>query len=951
MERSRALLSIALLSLSPVWASMARAQDGNSSLTLSPTSLAFTASTGSTVTIQTTLKVTAPNTTRFSVRASGISGAQTWLSVSPAGRLSTPQTLSISVNPSALAAATYNGSITILIGEDRTISVPVSLSVTAAAKTLTVSPASLAFSGTLGGSSPAPRTLSISASPNATYRASVSGASWLKVSPTTGTTPAALTLTASLTGLSAGTLSGAVIVTSNGHTTSVPVTLTVNPASTLSVAPTSLSFLATVGGGSPAAQGITVSASPNTTYTATVTGAPWLTVSPSTGTTPANLTVSSSVSGLASGTFSGSITIAGNGRTTSVPVTFTVNSASTLTVSPSSLSFSATAGGISPAMQTIAISASPNSTFVASVSGASWLSITPTSGKTPATLTVSSSVTGLSVGSFSGSITITGNGHTSSVPVTFNVGAAGGSSGTFKLIGWNDLGMHCFDGKDYSVFGVLPPYNTIHAHLINTGGSLVTTPANYKITYSAITDPLTGTINTSSSSKTNFWNYLTALGLGTSSVPDVGLTGNAMPGTANTPQPLTFSTTDNTWMASGIPMTPFADNGTTNYFPMMRLTASDTSGAVLATTDIVLPTSDEMSCAKCHASNSDPAAQPSAGWVNDPDPAKDAKLNILRKHDDRFQSTSLFQSAATQVGYNPSGLAATVSSKPVLCYQCHQSNALGMAGVTGIQPLTTAVHGLHAGVVDPATGVTMDSDTTRTTCYSCHPGPKTQCLRGAMGNLLTSSGAKAIECQNCHGNLTAVANPSRSGWLTEPTCQSCHTGLASATNTTLAYTTAFSSGTTYRAPADTTFATSANTPAAGLSMYRFSAGHGGLQCEACHGSTHAEFPTSIANDNVQSIALQGHAGTLAECNTCHATVPSTTNGGPHGLHPIGTSWVSSHQQVADSGGTAACQGCHGTDYRGTILSRVRTTRTLAGKSFAAGTIIGCYSCHNGPNGG
>ena len=500
------------------------------------------------------------------------------------------------------------------------------------------------------------------------------------------------------------------------------------------------------------------------------------------------------------------------------------------------------------------------------------------------------------------------------------------------------------------MFGVLPPYNTIHAHLINTSGSLVTAPTGYTITYHAIADPLTNTINTTSASKTNFWNYVTLLGLG-SPIPDQGLTGNSMPGVDNVPQAMGFSTTDNTWMASGIPMTPFADNGTTNYFPMMRLTASDSTGAVLATTDIVVPTSDEMSCAKCHASGSNPAAIPNAGWAYDPDPARDAKLNILRKHDDRFQSGTQFQSAATQVGYNPAGLVSTVSSKPVLCYQCHQSNALGKPGVTGIQPLTVAVHGLHSSVVDPATGATMDSSTSRNTCYSCHPGPKTQCLRGAMGNLKTSTGSNAIECQSCHGNLSAVADPTRSGWLNEPTCQSCHTGLASTTNTTQVYTSAFSSGTTPRVPADTTFATNANTPSTGLTMYRFSSGHGGLQCEACHGSTHAEFPTSIPNDNVQSVALQGHAGMLSECSTCHATIPSTTNGGPHGLHPIGTSWVSTHQHVADENGATACQGCHGTDYRGTILSRVKTDRTLNGKLFPAGTIIGCYSCHNGPGGG
>jgi hypothetical protein len=508
--------------------------------------------------------------------------------------------------------------------------------------------------------------------------------------------------------------------------------------------------------------------------------------------------------------------------------------------------------------------------------------------------------------------------------------------------------MHCFDGKDYSVFGVLPPYNTIHAHLINTSGSLVTASSNYTITYEAITDPLTSTLNTTSASKTNFWNYVSLLGLG-SPLPDEGLKGFSMPGAANTPQSMKFSTSDNTWMAEGIPVMPYADNGTTNYFPMMRIKATDSSGKVVATTDIVLPTSDEMTCSKCHASGSDSAAMPNAGWEYATDPARDTKLNILRKHDDRFQSLALFQTAATQVGYDPSGLEATVKTTPVFCDKCHLSNALGIAAVTGVEPLTTAMHRLHAGVTDPATGSTMDSATTRASCYSCHPGPKTQCLRGAMGNLLTSSGSHAIECQSCHGNLTALADPKRSGWLNEPNCQACHTGLASSTNTTLAYTTVFTSGTTMRTPADSTFSTNANTPSTGLSLYRFSRGHGGMQCEACHGSTHAEFPTPIVNDNVQSMNLQGHSGMLSECSTCHATVPTTTNGGPHGLHPIGTSWVTAHQQAADTNGTVACQGCHGTDYRGTILSRVQADRSMAGKSFAAGTIIGCYSCHNGPN--
>jgi|GEM_PF-1924206 len=729
-------------------------------------------------------------------------------------------------------------------------------------------------------------------------------------------------------------------------------------ASSLSVAPTSLSFSAAAGSTTVLRQSLSVTAGSRTRFTVSAAGQSngrvWLSVAP-TGTlaTPQTLTVSVNPSGLTAGTYSGTISITSNNRTLTVPVTLALASATrTLTLNPTSLAFTATAGGASPAPQSIGVSASPNTTFTVTKSAAAWLGVTPTSGTTPATLTVSANASGLAAGTYTGTIGVTGNGLTRNAGVTFTVTSPGGTGGgSFRLVGWNDLGMHCFDGKDYSVFGVLPPYNTIHVHLIDTSNGLVTSPSGYTLTYQAVTDPLTNTINTTSFSKSNFWTYAAALGFGPLA-PDVGLKGYAMPGTSNTPQAMSFSTTDNTWTAIGIPIMPYADNGTTNYFPMMRITARNSAGTVLGTTDIVLPTSDEMSCKTCHASGTGTAAaMPAAGWVNNPNPAVDMKLNILRKHDDRFQSTSLFQSAATQVGYNPAGLEATVATKPVFCYQCHASNALAMNGVTGIQSMTAALHGLHAGVIDPATGLTLNASPGRAACYSCHPGPTTQCLRGAMGNLKTSTGANAIECQSCHGTMTALADPSRSGWLTEPNCQACHTGVASATNTALVYTSAFSSGTTLRTPADTTFATNPNTPATGLSMYRFSSGHGGLQCEACHGSTHAEHPTPIVNDNVQSINLQGHAGMLVECAACHATVPTTTTGGPHGMHPVGPAWVSAHQNVADERGAAACQACHGMDYMGTVLSRVQTDRTLAGRTFTAGTMIGCYSCHNGPNGG
>ena len=736
--------------------------------------------------------------------------------------------------------------------------------------------------------------------------------------------------------------------------------------SSISISVSSLSFTAVAGGTAPATQSFTVTAPRRTNFSIDATGrtnrVTWLSITP-TGNLTTNQTVTVSVApgALSAGTYNGSIRVSANRNTTSIPVSLVLTSSPpppTLTVSPTSLVFDATANGSAPATQALSVTATATTAFSATATGTSagttWLSVSPSGAglSTNATLTVSASQGTLAAGTYTGSIALVASGVTTTVPVSLVVSSPSASG--YKLTGWNDLGMHCFDGADYSIFGVLPPYNTIHAHLMDAAGNLVIAPAGYTVTYQAITDPLTNTLNTSSIAKTNFWQYAAALGFG-SPAPDTGVKGYAMPGKANTPQSMTFSTTDNTWLAVAIPITPYADSATApfpvNYYPMMRLTAKNTSGAVLATTDIVLPISDEMACATCHSSTSGyVAAEPAAGWANLPVLAKDMKVNILRKHDDRFKASTVFQNAALAFGYSTAGLEATYPTKPILCANCHGSNALSLPGFTGIPQLTTSVHSLHATVIDPATSQTLDAGTTRTSCYNCHPGAKTQCLRGAMANLKDSNGVNQIECQSCHGNMTAVSTVGRKGWLDEPACQSCHTGTAVTNSGQIVYTTVFAAGVA-RLAADQTFATNPNTPAAGLSMYRFSSGHGGLQCEGCHNSTHAEYTTGVVNDNVQSINLQGHVGMIAECSACHNPVPSTVTGGPHGLHPIGTTWVSQHQDVAGSGGAAQCQVCHGTDYRGTILSKTKSDRTLAGHSFPAGTIIGCYSCHNGPSGG
>jgi hypothetical protein len=527
--------------------------------------------------------------------------------------------------------------------------------------------------------------------------------------------------------------------------------------------------------------------------------------------------------------------------------------------------------------------------------------------------------------------------------------------GTWTLVGWNNLGMHCMDGNDYTVFSILPPYNSIYAQLIDPSGQIVNGRSGITVTYQAMKDP-DGSFNTSSYFKTDFWDYVQVL-YGGSPAPDVGLAGKAMPGSANRPQAMDFDPQNSWYGAEGIPITPYDDTLKKNYYPMMALVARDSSGNLLGSTSIVLPVSDELDCQACHASGSVSAAMPVAGWVNHSDPQKDFKLNILRLHDDRQRGQATFKSALAAASYNSSGLYATVTSdhKPVLCAHCHASNALPGTGIAGIPPLTESVHFHHAAVVDPTSGLSLDQVDNRSACYRCHPGSVTKCLRGAMGSATGPDGSLLIQCQNCHGNMSAVGLKGRTGWLEEPNCQNCHTGTADKNNGQIRYVSAFV-GSAPRQAVDLTFATSSDVPAPGYSLYRFSSGHGGLHCEACHGSTHAEYPSSHRNDNLESVKLQGHDGVLIECTSCHGAQPNTVNAGPHGMHPVGQSWISGHHDAVRSSGSGQCQACHGVDYRGTILSVTHADRRFsleegAAKQFTKGTQIGCYSCHNGPSGG
>jgi len=392
-----------------------------------------------------------------------------------------------------------------------------------------------------------------------------------------------------------------------------------------------------------------------------------------------------------------------------------------------------------------------------------------------------------------------------------------------------------------------------------------------------------------------------------------------------------------------------------------------------------------------------------------------AKINILRLHDTkhgsdyRFWDNGTLASAGCDAANDASDPDCLSNQTPIQCSQCHYSPALDLAqmgpvdepqqGIKGRQQtvhisMSRAMHDHHGQFtalfpdMPPAknsNGVDRDPQLTeqvlQDTCYQCHPGKRTECLRGAMF-------AGGVVCQDCHGGMQQVGNDftanlpqqafpagadlsKRVPWASEPGCQSCH--IADAVSIAAIDTTDMLLADdglrllqTYRV----SDAGSAALPliksatsrfAENESLYRLSKGHGGVMCEGCHGSTHAIWPVAnpFANDNLASTQLQGHAGTVIECSSCHASGSlGLTLNGPHGMHPVGDSnWNRNHEDVFESN-RESCQACHGINGEGTVLSRMAQTRTLrcdeegqGGCSanetitLSKGTQVGCGLCH------
>jgi uncharacterized membrane protein len=397
------------------------------------------------------------------------------LTLSPASGTNTG-TVTTSVNLTGLAAGTYNATITVAATGATAKTIPVTLTITQATSTsgFSVSPASLAYTGTVGGPNQ-PGSVTVTNTGTTTLTVTwADSINWL-VAIQPGVTQTiqpgqsgAFTLTASTAGLTAGTYSGTATISGGGTTKQVPITMTVTSGSTtpaIGLNTTSLGFAGTVGGTNPSAQSIGVSNVGGGTLSWTASdNAAWLTLSPVSGTNNGTVTASVNLTGLAAGTYNATVTVTASGvtaKTLSVTLTITATTAgATIGFSPPSITFTGTVGGTNPAAKPISISNTGGGTLSwAASDNAAWLTLSPVSGTNSGTVTASVNTTGLAAGTYNAIITVAASGSTNSpqqIPVSLTLSVTAANTATLS---WNastesDLaGYKVYQGTGSGTYG------------------------------------------------------------------------------------------------------------------------------------------------------------------------------------------------------------------------------------------------------------------------------------------------------------------------------------------------------------------------------------------------------------------------------------------------------------------------------------------------------------------
>lgn len=267
------------------------------SLNVSPTVLSYTTASGSSNPPSQSVTFSKNSMTSRTWTASGNAS---WIIVSPStGAIAREKDqITVGVNASGLAAGSYSGVVNIVIGGNQSSVVPVTLvvsggtatttsvntiSTTTSTPSISLSPASLSFSGTAGGAAPVAQTFNISNPAGGTLTWTLTeSASWLGLNIANGTTTTeidAISASISTSGLAAGTYSTAITISASGASNSpqtIPVSLTLTAPTTNGTASltwdpstdTSVAGYNLYVGTQPGVYGLPVPVGLNTSYTA-----------------------------------------------------------------------------------------------------------------------------------------------------------------------------------------------------------------------------------------------------------------------------------------------------------------------------------------------------------------------------------------------------------------------------------------------------------------------------------------------------------------------------------------------------------------------------------------------------------------------------------------------------------------------------------------------------------
>ena len=408
-------------------------------LALVPSTLGFVWRIGSTSAPD---SQTVTSTAVFGINAVSVAPGAAWLSASVASSFS----ITVSVDPANLAAGTYHGSLLVSGIYSPVVTLPVTLNVTVGPiPSITVAPLSLSFTSPAFNGMPYAQSISVTSSSGAvpfTATAIAGGGtdsgpySWLKVTPTSGTTPATLTVTwdPPVTGqipIQQRTTNGSISIAGPANSLLIPATFNVTGLQTYQNyqwesgrGPNGLVFSAQTGTG-PQTQPFNVD--PPGAMTATV-DQPWMTAVEGTSGDFANGAVNVTINpaGLAPGVYTGNVTVAEQGLAPfTTPVTLGVwGTPPKLTITKGSFTFLQQAGEPAVPFQYAEIDSGGVPMPWGIGVGGSWLSVNWYYMVTPTPLQAGVQQIGLfPPGEYDGSFTLTSPSGTIYVPVTFLVTA------------------------------------------------------------------------------------------------------------------------------------------------------------------------------------------------------------------------------------------------------------------------------------------------------------------------------------------------------------------------------------------------------------------------------------------------------------------------------------------------------------------------------------------------